>query len=56
MAERNESRPAPPNRATSLPGGMLVTTMIGLRMTGDVDHDPAMRELLVTTASAEDSR
>ena len=31
-----------------LSGGMLITTMIGLRMTDEFDRDPSARELLTT--------
>ena len=34
-------------------GGMLITTMIGLRMISDFDRDPSLRKYLVATGWAK---
>jgi AcrR family transcriptional regulator len=45
---REEAGLTPDESQNLLSGGMLVTTMIGLRMTDDLDRDAGVRELLTT--------
>ena len=43
---RNEAGLAANESQNLLAGGMLITTMMGLRMTDDSDRDPSSRKLL----------
>jgi hypothetical protein len=43
---RDEAGFSPEETQEFLAGGMMVNTMVGLRMADDYDTDPAVRELL----------